>query len=142
MIKGVLDNFLQTYVIRYSDFNGYWLFGFLVADTARISVDLLDKSAANEDTPTGYAKWLAVHRFEEQVRRNNLPIAWLREARLEIARSNETRSIFVNGRSSPGYGMQFLAHAVTDLGKTYQRTSLIFVATHNPEVESRSTRVA
>ncbi len=32
IIKAVLDNFLGTYTSRYSDFHGYWLFGFLVKD--------------------------------------------------------------------------------------------------------------
>ena len=32
VIKSVLQNFLGTYASRYSDFEGYWLFGFLIAD--------------------------------------------------------------------------------------------------------------
>ena len=30
VIKSVLHNFLGTYTSRYSDYNGYWLFGFMV----------------------------------------------------------------------------------------------------------------
>lgn len=32
VIKSVLHNFLGTYISRYSDFRGYWLFGFLVSN--------------------------------------------------------------------------------------------------------------
>ena len=32
VIKSVLSNFLGTYVSRYSEYDGYLLFGFLVAD--------------------------------------------------------------------------------------------------------------
>ena len=31
-IKGVLDNFLGTYTSRYSDYDGYWLFGMVVGE--------------------------------------------------------------------------------------------------------------
>ena len=30
VIKSVLRNFLETFASRYTDYDGYWLFGFLV----------------------------------------------------------------------------------------------------------------
>jgi hypothetical protein len=41
IIKGVLHNFLGTYTSRYSDYDGYWLFGMLVRDVEELSIDLL-----------------------------------------------------------------------------------------------------
>ena len=40
-IRGVLGNFLGTFTSRYSDYDGYWLFGFLVADLKDLRIDLL-----------------------------------------------------------------------------------------------------
>jgi hypothetical protein len=39
-ITGVLCGFLGTYTSRYSDFDGYWIFGFLVAQVVDVKFDL------------------------------------------------------------------------------------------------------
>ena len=41
IIKGVLHNFIGTYTSRYSDYDGYWLFGMVVRDVAELRIDLL-----------------------------------------------------------------------------------------------------
>ena len=51
VIKGVLGNFLGTYVSRYSDYDGYWLFGFLVGDLGELRINLLGQSVSDPDTP-------------------------------------------------------------------------------------------
>jgi hypothetical protein len=142
IIKGVLHNFLGTYTSRYSDFNGYWLFGLLVEDLGRIGVDLLDASGERKATPWAYAEWLASQKFAEQIGKAHLPKAWFREARLDITRSADTRLGLVNARGCSGYDVRFLTHVVTDLGRTYDSTASIFVAPHDPKVESRSGRAA
>ena len=141
IIKGVLHNFLGTFTSRYSDFDGYWVFGFLVGSMDDVRIDLLVASADSADaTPSAFARRLATQKFAEQIAKAGLPSSWFREARLDISKSSESRLGFVNGRSSSGYDMRFLAHAVTDLGMVYDCTASIFVAPHDPNAESRSTR--
>ena len=45
VIPGVLHNFLGTFTSRYSDFNGYWIFGFLVEKMDSVRIDLLAELA-------------------------------------------------------------------------------------------------
>jgi hypothetical protein len=140
-IPGVLHNFIGTFTSRYSDFDGYWVFGFLVEgiDTARI--DLLGEfSEGNDSTPSGFARRLAAQKFSEQIVKAGLPREWFREAYLDIAKSQQRRFGCVNGQSSSGYDLRFQAHVVTDLGRVYERTASIFVAPHDPKVELRSAR--
>ena|SRR5438128_5003086 len=143
IIKGVLHNFLGTFTSRYSDFDGYWVFGFLVERMDGASIDLLDLRTESADTtPSAFARRLAAQKFAEQIAKAGLPRSWFREARLDISKSAEPRFGAVNGRSCFGYDVRFLAHAVTDLGRTYDTTLSIFVAPHDPKVELRSARAA
>jgi hypothetical protein len=142
-IQGVLPNFLGTYTSRYSDFDGYWIFGFLVEGIGETSFDLLDASSeCAEATEFAFARRLAVRKFAEQLAKAGLPKSWFREARLDISKSAESKSGFVNGRSCSGYDLRFLAHAVTDLGSIYKSTASIFVAPHDPRMERRSIQPA
>ena len=55
-MKGVLDGFLGTYMSRYSHYEGYWLFGFLICDLPCLRVDLLsDGARADETAPEALA---------------------------------------------------------------------------------------
>jgi hypothetical protein len=142
IIKSVLNNFLGTFTSRYSDFNGYWVFGFLVESIDRVSIDLLGASTWNTDTaPLAFTRRLASQRFADQITKAHFPTSWVQEARLNIAKSPVVRLGVVNGHSCSGYDVRFLAYAVTDLGKTYETALSIFVAPHNPKVERRSGRV-
>jgi hypothetical protein len=148
IIKSVLHNFLGTYTSRNSDYDGYWLFGFLVLDFRQITVDLLDVSAPRKVTPLRYSHWLAAQKFAEQVALAGLPRAWFREARLEITRSTDARQgIGATGhgfrpvlRYCQGYDLTFTAKTISDLGKTYEAESTLFAAPHNPFLERRSVR--
>lgn len=141
IIKSVLPNFLGTYTSRNSDYDGYWLFGFLVGEFRQITLDLLDMSAIPRNvTPLTYARWLAGQKFADQVAKARLPMAWFREARLEITRSIETRQGWASGRYCQGYDLTFTAKAISDLGKTYEAASTVFAAPHNHLIEMRSIR--
>jgi hypothetical protein len=141
VIPGVLHNFLGTFASRYSDFDGYWVFGFLVEDLDTVRIDLLDEPPGSVDsTPSGFARRMAAQKFREQIAKAGLPKEWFHEAHLDISRSPESKLGFVNGRSSSGYDLRFQAHVVTDLGRAYDSTASIFVAPHDPRVESRSAR--
>jgi hypothetical protein len=167
IIKSVLHNFLGTYTSRYSDFNGYWLFGFLVGDISQVAVDLLGADRYQEKnragfnrggalqrfvysfypypyphyayrSPIAYAEWLAARRFAEQIGKAGLPPSWFREARLEITMPADTRiGVVVRRHKCPGFEMRFFVQVITDLGRTYQDVRSIFVAPHDPGEERR-----
>jgi hypothetical protein len=140
-IQGILNNFLGTYTSRYSDFGGYWVFGFLVDGICELNVDLLKTSIeSNSAAPKDFAIHLAAQRFSEQIFKNGLPKSWFREAHLIISKSPEAIRGFVNGRSSSGYALKFHTHVLTDLGKAFCSEASVFVAPHNPKIELRSTR--
>jgi len=142
VIRGVLHNFLGTFTSRYSDFDGYWMFGLLIEDMDTESIDLLAVSAETTDaTPSAFAKRLAAQRFTEQIAKTGISRSWLREAYLDLLKSQDSRLGIFNGRFSSGYDLKFLARIVTDLGSVYERSASIFVAPHDPKVALRSTRV-
>jgi hypothetical protein len=139
-IKGVLDNFLGTFTSRYSDYHGYWLFGFLVADAGSLNIDLLPVSVQPGGGPVTAAGDLAVRKFNDQLAKHGLAKPHLRAAAVAIERLPLTVDGQVNGHEVVGYQVRVFASATTDRGRQYQSERLLFVAPHNPSIESRSTR--
>ena len=140
-IKGILCGFLGHFASRYSDYEGYWLFGLLITDHAETTIDLLGSTAASAGAgPLAAASRLAKVAFREQVAELGLEISRVREAHVGLVRSSTTARGHVNGRMTDGYDLTLIATAVSDLGTAYQSTTSIFVAPHNPEVEQRSAR--
>ena len=86
VIKSVLRNFLGTYVSRYSDYHGYWLFGFLVIDLGELEIDLLNEGGGDPDSPVARSRQLAVIKFAEQLQKAGLARSLVRNARLKITR--------------------------------------------------------
>jgi hypothetical protein len=84
VIKGVLGIFLGTYVSRYSDYDGYLLFGFLVSEFQEVRINLLGQSVADPKTPMGVAVLSAVAKFAQQLQRASLPLSRVRNACLTI----------------------------------------------------------
>ena len=141
IIQSVLDNFLGTYTSRYSDIDGYWLFGFLVNDIEDVKINLILPSEENDErTPMAIARRLAIIKFAEQAKKASIDISHIREAHLGIIKSPDSRQEFVNVHECFGYNLIFTANAVTNSGKKYQSVMIIFVAPHDPQVEFRSTR--
>ena len=139
-IKSLLHNFLETYTSRYSDFDGFWLFGMLVGDLDQLSIDLLDpRRAASLSEPMATAINLATSKFQEQAIKAGIDLSAIQEAYLEIRRSAKPRDGEVNHHPCVGYDMQFTVTAISDRKKTYQYKTSVFVAPHNPQVELRST---
>jgi hypothetical protein len=139
-IQGILCNFLGTYTSRYSDYEGWWLFGFLANEIKQLKIDLLNQLPIFEHNQLAFAVELAKRKFCEQMEKNRIPISWIHEAHLEIVKLPQSKSGFVNGRASSGNDFRFAVQATTDCGKTYKTEVTIFVAPHNPQIESRSTR--
>jgi hypothetical protein len=140
-IKGVLGNFLGTYVSRYSDCEGYLLFGFLVADLVELKINLLGEAISDPKSPIGVAVMSAATKFEGQRRKAGLSPSQVREAWLTILRMPGSKDGSINGHSCPRFNVRFSATALMDNGKRYQRESVVFIAPHTPEVELRSSRV-
>jgi hypothetical protein len=139
-INGVLCGFLGTYTSRYSDFDGYWVFGFLVAEVVDVKFNLLGDGTMSVASPLAFAEALAKARFSEQMGKAALPFDWLAEASLEIARSTAPTRGLINGVVGPGFDVTFVARVVSDLGTVYRRTASAFVAPHDPLREQQSRR--
>jgi len=70
-LRGVLAGFLGTFTSRYSDFDGYWLLGFLVKER-EIVIDLL-ADPSDDSSPVSAARHLAAVKFGEQLQKSGLP---------------------------------------------------------------------
>jgi hypothetical protein len=140
VLKSALVNFLGTYSSRYSDYDGYWLFGFLVGELNGLRIDLLAQSDSDANGPRGAALRCAKLRFEEQCRKSGLVPSQVREGWLTMALLPGSVRGTVNGRPCEGRSLRFTAEAVTDLGRSYKRELVIFVAPHNANIECRSSR--
>ena len=141
-IRGVLGNFLGTYTSRYTDFDGYWLFGFLVGDFGELRIDLLTPTVGEANSALGVAVRSAAVKFEDQVRKAGLAISQVREAQLTIRWLPDSVDGSVNGHPCVGYNLNFLAEAVMCVGSRYEKTRLLFVAPHDATVELQNTRAA
>lgn len=142
IIKSVLHNVLGAYTSRHSEYEGYWLFGFLVSCFEHgIAINLLlPQTELDQPGPLAVATHLAVQKFTEQIEKAGLDLSLVQSAFLEIAKSSYLRTGTVNGHSLAGYDVRFAATAVSDLGKVYQCEVSVFVAPHNPTVEHKSAR--
>jgi hypothetical protein len=143
LINGALEGFLGNLVSRYSDLNGYWLLGFLATKRASLEIDLRGGTQEPHRTsPEDCFVELARRKFDEQLDRWRVPVAWVAGARLDVIWSKDVTSGFVAGTRQDGYEATFAASVKTDLGRTMARAKHIFVAPHNPRLESKSARAA
>ena len=138
VIQAALHNFLGTYASRYSGFEGYWLFGFLVSAIDRVDFDLLrEPSTSGDRSPLSIAAELAVRKFREQARKAGV-LGWVADAELTIARTPGAGVLWVNGREQEGYPLRLIASAASDRGVKYHEERRILVAPHDPRAERRS----
>jgi hypothetical protein len=142
VIRSVLFNYLETFTSRYSDWRGYWVFGFLAADWERLNdidcldFDLLKPTAdSQERVIIAYIRELAVTKFQDQLSKARLAPSSIREAKLAIERMPGMLEVPVNGRPTVGRQVRFSILAVTDLARAYRCEKIIAVAPHNPAVE-------
>jgi hypothetical protein len=143
LINGALDGFLGNLVSRYSDLNGYWLLGFLAVRRKSLEIDLCSRASnVGGDSPEHIFIELATRKFVEQLDKWKIPSAWVAGARLDVIWSREVASGFVGGTRQDGYEAPFAASVKTDLGRAISRAKHVFVAPHNPRLESRSARAA
>jgi hypothetical protein len=140
--RGVLGNFLGTYMSRYSDHDGYWLFGFLVANLDELRIDLLASLTGESNSPLGVAVRSATAKFADQVQMAGLVRAQILEAWLTIRKQPGRAMGSVNGVPCAGHNVSFSAVAMMDTGRRYEWERVVFVAPHNNEIELRSARAA
>jgi hypothetical protein len=139
VMTGVLYNFLDTYISRYSDYRGYWLHGQLPSSVEKWKFDLLGRTPES-DTPVGEAWRLASRRFAEQLYKAGLTLDLVREAALEIVRIQGVVKGWQGDFMADGQMVRFSARSVVDTGRVYQNERTIFVAPHDPRKERRSSR--
>ena len=143
LINGALEGFLGNLISRYSELNGYWLLGFLAVQRRSLEIDLCRRSGcASGDSPEDNLLDLASRKFDEQLGKWRIPAAWVAAARLDVIWSGDTVSGFVGGVRQDVYEATFAASVKTDLGRTVARAKHVFVAPHNPHLESRSASAA
>jgi hypothetical protein len=80
VIKSALANFLSTYTSRYSDFDGYWLFGFLADALVEIPIDLLENAVDSSHSPLEIARRIATAKFSDQCRKANAAASYISQA--------------------------------------------------------------
>lgn len=140
-LKGVLDNFLGTYTSRYTEADGYWLFGKLVTEVSHLSIDLLKRAEVPSDgSASAEASRLAVRKFDEQLRKAKFERGDVLEASLNIERSAESGIGFINQYATNGYKVTFFAKAKAANGKIFESSVEHFVAPHDPQRELRSAK--
>jgi hypothetical protein len=142
LLNGVLRGFLGTYVSRYSDLDGYLVFGLAADALDGLEVDLtLDAPAPSLD-PVSEVRRLAIRRFSEQLAKVGLSRSVVRSATLAIRPAPEARGGYVEtGRRVPsGHDYTFTVSVVTDLGRPYRAECRAFIAPHAPDVFLRSAR--
>ncbi len=139
VLKSVLHNFLGTYTSRYSEYDGYWLFGVLVGDLKNVQFDLfteVESSAFLVDV----ARNLAVGRFTEQLCKARLDPSSVRKASIQIERLDGQVDGHVNGIECGGFKIRFHVAAETDTGRVFECKCVLFVAPHNAGIELQSLR--
>jgi hypothetical protein len=150
ILKSVLAGFLGTYTSRYSEFEGYWLFGFLLDAPPQLKVDLLEDCSKPAGEPAmRVAVELARTKFAEQLEKAHVPRAQVRTALLSIERPDTAvvRQVGYEGSSAAlvarirrGYDLHLRVEVVTENGLLVVAESTVFAASHDPAHEFRSGR--
>lgn len=138
-LRGVISGFLGTYTSRYTDYSGYWLFGFFICDVGHAKLDLL--SEVNQaNTPVDVAWRLAHLKFLDQLRKHGLPGTTVREATLDIDVCSELYEVMSGDHLRRGYNVRFRASVFADYGRHFEGTREVFVARHDKRLERQSNR--
>ena len=137
-LNSVLTNFLGTFVSRYSSYDGFWLFGFLVSTPQPLRFDLLHGAEKLGITPVAVGANLAVMKFREQLNYHGLDASQVQSGEVVIERLDGQIEGQVDSRPCIGHHVRVAGRVVSDQGKVYCAQRIMFVAPHNPEVERRN----
>jgi len=138
-LRGALHNFLGTLTSRNSDFDGYWVLGLIAEDLGETTIDLLANADA-EATPLAAFVCMAREKFRDQLVKQRIPGSFVKSGLLDITKPSTRTEAHVNGHVRPGYNVTFSARVESDLHTVYACKATIFVAPHDPAIETRSVR--
>jgi hypothetical protein len=138
-LNGVLTGFLGTFTSRHADFEGYWLFGFIVKKIVLLDIDLLAKKTSAVGA-IAEAENIARIRFRAQLSKHGFDECAAVEARLRIEPCREEIERLVGNILRRGSDLAFHASILSDMGSLYSRSHTVFVASHDPRFELRSVR--
>ncbi|MCL2726396.1 MAG: hypothetical protein FWD69_18400 [Polyangiaceae bacterium] len=101
-IPSVLHNFLDTLSSRYSDYDGYWIFGLVISDLNCSTISLVAGALTTSGSPSWCAfVTLARSRFADQAKMNSVT-SFIRRAELSIERGPSHLET-VSGQTRNGY---------------------------------------
>lgn len=133
-IHQALAGFLGAYTSRNSEYDGYWLLGFLVACPNPWEIDLLQAPAGlRPDDPIEWAVTSARRTFHDQLEKARIDAHMLSSATLTL--HTEGGGV-VAGR--PRVAIHFRASATVGGGRMFEHAVLVSAAAHDPTRESRS----
>ena len=137
-ITGALASFLDTYISRYTDLNGYWLFGQLLVEASNTQLPIISGEAQLPVLPISrHATILGRKKLFEQLDKHHIPREFVKEADLRFEKKEESYG-WIEHRRVRGYLVVLTANAISDLGKKYTCHARIFVSPHDPEVERQT----
>jgi hypothetical protein len=137
VMKNALRGFLGTYSSRYSDYQGYWVFGQIRPHLEGLQIDLLSDSSNAPFAAVRFAQRLARSRFREQLVKSRLPIGRVTSASLRVHAFGAGAFEWRGDHSREGGDYRFDAAAQLDNGRIYEASQQVFVALHDPAVERR-----
>ncbi len=140
VLRGVVPNTLDAYVSRYSSYQGYWLFGFLIARLDCVEFDLLAPLGPS-GTPLEAAQARAVRVFREQLAKSGLDAARVRKATLTLHRGS-VGQVVTEAFVAPGWELQANIAVQSLSGRSFRAERQFRVAAHNPLFEQRSVGAA
>ena len=141
VLLGAMSGFLGAYTSRYSDSDGYWIFGFLVETAERLEIDLLNPTLNRTlSARESEAADIACRKFREQVEKHRYELSRIRRAKLMIARLPGEKRLQAQKHSLPGYDLEFTVAVTSERGKTFKAKEIVFVAPHDPRAERQSAR--
>jgi len=131
-LTGVLCGFLDAFTSRYSDYDGYWIFGLLVRERAQVSFDLLHRSSDMQETPVFVASArIAQSTFVSLLDKYGIPAEFVSEASFEMSKLDPAIIGAVNGLTCTGHRYLLRASATSDLGKHYTAHTHFHCATRS-----------
>lgn len=116
------------------------MLGLLAAEPATVHVPLLGWTPVRGAPAVTALAERARALFRDQVEKAGLPMGVVAEASLVVSASELGSPEWLHGRRRPARELRFVARAVTDLGREYERARSERVAPHDPAVETQSAR--
>lgn len=138
-LKSVLHNFLGSFTSRYTDYNGYSFWGFVLPYLDFYEIDLLKRNKNyTENILLNEFSDLANRIFLDQLGKHRIETYEILKAKLIFTIVDSSQTIDVNGYLTNASTIKVYAEAQTGLYRIYDKTMYITVAKHNPEIEFKS----